>query len=175
MGEKREKNNGGVCLMLSEASVVILWQMRDAECHWEISESLWVKSKWSELGTPWACEFTFAELMSYNLCYAIFGALWIFIWPDTSLASPFPHLQHLQMCNQLHQVSEESFQHLMLGKSWVVISWTLPWCYEGNKQNQGRGSTKHSQLQSSTRNSSHRMRVRRVKDFCPCNRAEIEI
>lgn len=40
--------------------------MRDTGCYWEVSESLWIKSKWSDLDTPWAGVFTFAEFRSYN-------------------------------------------------------------------------------------------------------------
>lgn len=90
--------------------------MSDTECHWQISESLCIQSKGSELDTPWAGAFTFAEFVGHSLCYTIFGALSAFIRPDTIQRQPrihpLTHLQHIQICNQLHQVPEAEFPAL---------------------------------------------------------------
>lgn len=95
-----------------------------------------------------------------------------FIWPDTSNASPFTHLQHIQIQNQVHQEPEAELPAIYawqkLGCHFLQVTLSL-W------KNWTRAEHSQQHLQWSTRNATHRMRVRKVKDFCPCDSAEMWI
>lgn len=121
------------------------------------------------LQSSWATAFA-TQYLGHSLCS--FGLTSFKDSHASTLLHTYSTSKHATNCTKC---LKQSFQLLMLGKSWVVIFWRLPCPPEGNKLDQGRGSIKHNQLhlQWSTRNASHRTRVRRAKDSCPRDSAEM--